>query len=91
MKNRRPASKFEVIQKMISNGAKMIDEVKQNNLRKTGESLANPRTSSKTYWSLLNTVLNKTKTPIIPTLLENALFKTDISEKAQLFNDHFVL
>ena len=48
MKNSRPAIKFEGIQKMISDGVKMIDEAKQNYLRKTGESLANPRTSSKT-------------------------------------------
>ena len=91
MKNSRPASKFEGIQKMRSDGAKMIDEAKQNYLRKTGESLANPRTSSKTYWSLLNTVLSKAKTHIIPHLLENGAFLTDFSEKAQLFNDHFVL
>ena len=64
-KNGRPASKFERIQKMVSDGAKMIDEAKQNYIR-TGKSLANPRTSSKTYRSLLTTVLNMAKTPIIP-------------------------
>ena len=29
--------------------------------------------------------------PIIPPLLENGLFITDFTEKAQLFNDHFIL
>ena len=91
VKNGRPASKFEGIQKMISDGATMIDEAKQIYLRKTGASLANQGTSSKTYWSLLNTVLNKAKTPIIPPLLENGVFITDFSEKSQLVNDHFVL
>ena len=91
VKNGGPASKFEGIQKMVSDGAKMINEAKQNYFRKTGESLANPRTTSKTYWSLLNAVLNKAKTPIIPALLENGVFITDFSEKAQLFDDHFVL
>ena len=72
MKNGRPASKLEGIQKMISDGAKMIDEAKQNYLRKTGEFLANPWTFGKIYWSLLNTVLNEAKTPIILPLLENS-------------------
>ena len=44
-----------------------------------------------TYWTLINTILNKAKIPIIPPLLENGLFITDFTEKAQLFNDHFIL
>ena len=42
-------------------------------------------------WSLINTVLNKAKVPIIPPLLENGLFMTDFTEKAQLSNDYFIL
>ena len=91
MRNGRPANKVEGIQKMISEGAKMIDDAKQNYLHNTGQTLANPGTSSKTYWSLINTVLNKAKIPIIPPLLENGLFVTDLTEKAQLFNDYFIL
>ena len=52
--------------------------------------MANPRTSSKANWTLINTVLNKVKIPIIPPLLENGLFVTDFTEKAQLFNDYFI-
>ena len=69
----------------------MIEDAKRNYLRKTGQTLANPGTSNKTYWTLINTVLNKAKIPIIPPLLENGLFVTDFTEKAQLFNDHFIL
>ena len=43
------------------------------------------------YWALINAVLNKAKVPIIPPLLENVLFVTDFTEKAQLFNDYFIL
>ena len=39
----------------------------------------------------MNTVLNKAKIPIIPPLLENGIFVTDFTEKAQLFNDYFIL
>ena len=53
--------------------------------------MADPGTSSKTYWTLINTVLNKVKIPIIQPLLENGWFVTDFTEKAQLFNDYFIL
>ena len=69
---------------MISEGAKLIEDAKQTYLRKTGQTLANPGTSSKTYWTLINTILNKAKIQIIPPLLENRLFITDFTEKAQI-------
>ena len=76
---------------MTSDSAKMIEDTKQNCLRKIGQTLANPGTSRKTHWSLINTLLNKAKIPIIPPPLENGLFITDFTEKAQLFNDYFIL
>ena len=74
MNKGQPNDKLEGIESMISEGAKMIENAKQNYLRKTGQTLANAGTSSKTYWSLISTVLNKAKIPIIPPLLENGLF-----------------
>ena len=64
----RPDDKVDGIKSMVSDGEKLIEEAKQNYLRKTGQALANPETSSKTYWSLTNAVLNKAKIPIIPPL-----------------------
>ena len=81
----------EGIQKMISEGSKLIEDAKRNYFLKAGNTLASPGTSRKRYWSLINTVLNKAKIPIIPPLLENGLFVTDFTEKAQLFNDYFIL
>ena len=87
----RPDDKLEGIQKMISKGTRLIEEAKRNYFLKAGKTLANPGTSSKTYWNLINTVLNKVKIPMIPPLLENGLFVTDFTEKAQIFNDYFIL
>ena len=69
----------------------MIKDAKRNYFLKVGNTLANPGTSSRTYWSLINSVLNKAKVPIIPPLLENGLFVTDFVGKAQIFNDYFIL
>ncbi len=67
---------------MISKGAKMIENAKQNYLRRVGQTLADLGTSCKTYWSVINTFLNKVKISIIPHTLV---------EKAQLFNNYFLL
>ena len=74
VKNGQPIDKLEEIQQMISDGSKLIEDTKQNYFLKAGNTLANPGTSNKKYWSLINTVLNKAKIPIIPPLLENGLF-----------------
>ena len=91
MRRGQPDDKREEILKMVSDGSKLIEDAKRNYFLKVGQTLANPVTSSKTYWTLINTVLNKVKIPIIPPLLENGLFVTDFTEKAQLFNDYFIL
>ena len=87
----QPDDKLEGIQKMITEGSRLMEDAKRNYFLKAGNTLANPGTSNRTYWSLINTVLNKAKIPIIPPLLENGLFVTDFTEKAQLFNDYFIL
>ena len=87
----RPDDKLEGIQRMIAEGARLIEEAKRNYFFKAEKTLANPGTSSKTYWTLINTVLNKAKIPMIPPLLENGLFVTDFTEKAQTFNEFFIL
>ena len=66
----------------------MIENAKKSYLLNVGKSLAQ-KTSTRAYWSLINKVLNKNKVPSIPPLLENGIFVTDFSEKAQLFNDYF--
>ena len=80
MKNGRPDDKLEGIQNMTSEATRLIEDAKRNYFRKAGKTLANPGTCSKTYWTLINTVLNKTKIPLIPPLLENGLFVTDFTE-----------
>ena len=91
MRRGRPDDKLDGIQKMISESARLIEEAKRNYFFKAGKTLAISRTSSKTYWYLMNTVLlNKASIPLIPPLLENGLFVLNFAEKGQIFNDHLV-
>ena len=54
---------------------------------KLSTKLANPPTSSKTYWPILKTFANSKKIPIIPPLLVNDKFITNFLEKANLVKD----
>ena len=68
----------------------LISSAKANYYIGIGEKLNNPAISSKTYWSILNRVLDKVKIPLIPPLLVNNSFITDFKEKASIFNLYFV-
>ena len=87
MRNGQPDEKLERIQKMISEGAKLIKDAKRTHLCKTRQILANPGTSSEIYWTLINTILNKAQLLMLPPLSENGLFITDSTKKTQIFND----
>ena len=91
IKNGMSDDKSAGMQQMVDNGRRMIQEAKRNYFLKVGMTLANPETSKKTYWSLLNNVLHKARIPNIPPLLNNNSFLTDFTEEAQVFNDYFML
>ena len=90
MRSGQPDDKLQGIQNMISEGSRLIEEAKRGYFLKAGRALANPEIGTKKYWSLINTVLNKAKIPIIPPLLEDGIFITNFAEKAQIFNDYFI-
>ena len=68
----------------------LISSAKENYYMRIGEKLNNPAIGSKTYWSILNRVLDKIKIPLIPPILFNNSFITDFKEKANIFNLYFV-
>ena len=48
-----------------------------------------PTTSTKPYWSILETDLNNKKVPWISPIYHNNNYITDFKEKAQIFNNFF--
>ena len=49
------------------------------------QKLNDPKTSSKTYWSILKTFYNGKKVPLIPTLFINKKLEPDFKLKAKRF------
>ena len=67
----------------------MVTKEKENYLSKLGTDASDPRTARKKYWTCLKKLLNKNKASLIPPLLENGLFITDIIDKCRIFNSYF--
>ena len=51
--------------------------------------LADFHTAPKTYWTLLNHLLNNKKISVIPPLLVDGKFVSDFYEKSNIFNSFF--
>ena len=67
---------------------KAVETAKLSYLRNMGNKLGNPGTSQKSYWEIINRVVNKGRAPKIPPLINNQ-FILDCREKAKRFNELF--
>jgi len=66
-----------------------VEAAKNSYIRELGNKLHNQRTSEKTYWKIIDKVLNKSKAPRIPPLLVENQFIFNCKEKAILFTKFF--
>ena len=87
--NGKSQTDYEWLQLISNSLAETIRSSKEKFYCKLSTELANPFTSSKTYWSILKTFVNGKKIPIILPLLVNDNFITNFLEKANLFNEFF--
>ena len=66
-----------------------VENKKVSYLTNLGNKLNDPNTSCKSYWKIINRVMNKCRAPRIPPILFNNLFVLNCKDKAKLFNDFF--
>ena len=66
-----------------------VESAKLLFLTKMGNKVNDPGTSQKSYWKIINRVMNKCRAPKIPPLFINNRFILDCREKAKHFNDFF--
>ena len=66
-----------------------IENAKSSYLTNLGNKVNHPNTSQKSYWKIINRVMNKCRAPKIPPLLINNVFIMNCREKAKIFNDFF--
>ena len=66
-----------------------VDSAKLSYLTNLGNKVNDPNTSQKTYWKIINRVMNKCRGPKIPPLLVNNVFILNCRDKAKSFNNFF--
>ena len=66
-----------------------VENAKLSYLTNLGNKVNDPNTFQKTYWKIINNVMNKCRAPKIPPLLVNNLFILISRVKARYFNDFF--
>ena len=66
-----------------------IEAAKGTYLEKLAGSLNDPDTTPKNYWKIIYRVMNKTRAPKIPPILDSGTFVINCKDKAKLFNDFF--
>ena len=77
--------------RLRNESSEAIKNAKEDYMRSLGDKLADAATGQKTYWKILNKLLNKCKVPRIPPLFVQGKFITNCKEKASLFNSLFTL
>ena len=66
-----------------------VEKAKSDYLSNLGNKLHDPNTSQKSYWKIINRVMNKCRAPKIPPVLVNNVFIMNCKDKAKHFNDIF--
>ena len=66
-----------------------VESAKQCYFANLGNIVNDPSTSQKSYWKIINGVMNRCRAPKIQPLLVDNVFVLNCVEKAKLFNDFF--
>ena len=88
IKNGRFESDFMFLETIANELNELISSTKALYYDNLAKKLNNPLLQAKMYWSILKTFYNK-KIPLIPPLLVDDKFVTDIQKKANVFNKFF--
>ena len=89
LKNGKIAHDYQNLQFAITKMSDYVTERKNEYNFQLSQSLNNPATSAKTYWTILKTFYSGKKIPLIPPLVINDQLITDFREKANYFNLYF--
>ena len=77
---------LENARKDVSN---VILKAKEDYYLRLGAKLNDPMLAKKSYWSIVKTLFNGKKIPVIPPIFSNNQIITDFQTKANIFNEHF--
>ena len=88
-KRNHSADAFIFLENVISEVSKLMSNKKNVYYKQLAQKQNEPKTSSKTYQSILKTFCNDKKVPLIPPLFINNKLEPDFKLKANFFNKYF--
>ena len=83
------SNRFSEVQMLSTEISMLMLERKEKYYCDLSMKLNNPKTYAKAYWSILKSLYNDGKIPLIPSLQVNNKIVSDFTEKANLFNYFF--
>ena len=89
LKDGRTDSVYENLQNITLDLTEAVRSSKNVYYERLPNKLNDPNTSAKAYWSIIKTIFNDKKVPVIPTILVNNKLVTNFKDKANIFNDFF--
>ena len=89
IQNGRFESDFVLLETLITELNELVSTTKALYYENIGKKLNDPLLQAKTYWSILKTFYNGKKILLIPPLLVDNKFVTDMKTKANVFNKIF--
>ena len=90
IQNGRFGSDFVLVERSVTELSDLISHTKALYYENFANKLDNSLLQAKTYWLILKTFYNDKKVPLIPPLLIDNKFVTDIKTKTNIFNKFFV-
>ena len=85
IKNGRTGNDYLKLKTSINDISEIIDKRKNHYNCHIASKLNNPKTSAKTYWSVLKSFYSGKNIPLIPPLLYNNTSVTDFKQKDDIF------
>ena len=89
VKRGRKPEDHDKVREVQNSTNKMIRETKSSYYEKLGDTISDPRTGQKHFWTAFKRITNKKKTTNIPPIIDNKLFVSNFQQKAKIFNDYF--
>ena len=86
LKNGKTEADYMYVHHAVTELSQLISESKDKYYNILAMKINNPKTSSKTYCSILKTFYNGRKIPIIPPILKDGKLESDFKIKASYFN-----
>ena len=87
--NKKNYDAYVKLQTISTKLSEIISKRKEDYYCALSDKLNDPHTSAKSHWSILKTLYNGKKIPLIPPILISNKLVSNFKEKANLFNDFF--